>query len=111
MSTARRPPRSRAWLRVLVLLLALSVPGAQAQAAPMPPAPSVPSVSSGESTGYDLLEPALRPPSCSAHRAGVPLRPVPLPDPAPGRPRGRRLPAPPRPPYASYALRSVVLRC
>ncbi|MEU2053030.1 hypothetical protein [Streptomyces bungoensis] len=39
MSTApRRPPRHRAWPRLLVLLLALLVPGAhvQAQAAPVP---------------------------------------------------------------------------
>ncbi|MEU6550785.1 hypothetical protein ABZ915_10945 [Streptomyces sp. NPDC046915] len=110
-----RPGRQA--LRVLVLLLALSVPGTQTQAVPMPSAPStppgwsVPSVPSGETVEHDLLESALRPPSCSVHRAGSPLRPAPLPDPAPGHPRGRPLPAPPRPPHTSYSLRSVVLRC
>ncbi|MGW7259804.1 hypothetical protein [Streptomyces sp. NPDC054834] len=109
---ARRHPRGRAWLRVLVLLLALSVPGTQTQAAPVPSAPPGLSVSSGETVEYDLLEPALRPPPCSVHRAGVPLRPAPLPDPAPGRTRSHRpLPAPRRPPHTSHTLRSVVLRC
>ncbi|MFF4399976.1 hypothetical protein [Streptomyces sp. NPDC001480] len=111
MTAFRCHPRGRAWLRVLVLLLALAVPGAQTQAAPMTSAPPGSAVASGETVEYDLLEPALRPPPCSVHRAGVPLRPASLPDPAPGHPRGRSLPPPLRPPHASHTLRSVVLRC
>ncbi|MEU5594027.1 hypothetical protein [Streptomyces sp. NPDC020298] len=98
-------------LRVLVLLLALSVPGTQTQAAPMPSTPPGLSVSSDETVAYDLLEPALRPPPCSVQRAGTPLRPAPLPDPAPGHPRGLSLPPPSPPPHTSHTLRSVVLRC
>jgi hypothetical protein len=104
MSTARRRlPRSRTWLRVLVLLLALLVPGAQAETAPM--------MSPGETVGYDLPEVALRPASLPAQRADVPLRPEPLPGAAPGRPARRPRHAPAWPPYAPGALRSVVLRC
>jgi hypothetical protein len=107
MSTARRRhPHSRAWLRVLVLLLALLVPGAQAQAAWPSPA-----VSSEESAGYDLPEVALRPPSLPVHRADVPLRPVPRPGPASVRPPHRPGRGPSWPPHAPRALRSVVLRC
>lgn len=111
MTTPRSHPRGRAWLRVLVLLLALSVPGAQTQAVPMPSAPPGPTASSGGTAEYDLLEPPLRPPPCSPHRAGVPLRPAPLPDPDPGHPPGRSLPPPLRPSHTSHTLRSVVLRC
>ncbi|MFJ4202217.1 hypothetical protein ACIP2Y_21650 [Streptomyces sviceus] len=106
MSSVRRAPCSRDWLRVLVLLLALLVPGAHVQAHAMPP------VSAGELVEYDVLDTALRPPARAVHRAAaVPLRPVPWPEAVPGAPAGRPLPASPRPSYALPALRSVVLRC
>ncbi|WP_053852901.1 hypothetical protein [Streptomyces sp. NRRL B-24085] len=105
MSSVRRPPGSRDWLRVLVLLLALLVPGAHLQAHAMPPVPA------GELVEYDVLDTALRPPARAVHRAVVPLRPVPWPETVHGVPAQRPLPAPPRPPYALPVLRSVVLRC
>ncbi|MET8078316.1 hypothetical protein [Streptomyces sp. NPDC005303] len=106
MSSVRRPPRSREWLRALVLLLALLVPGVHVQAH----APAVPPSAAGESVEYDVLDTVLRPPARAVHRAAVPLRPVPS-QVAPAAPADRPLPAPPRPPYALPALRSVVLRC
>ncbi|MER7568656.1 hypothetical protein ABTZ93_37755 [Streptomyces sp. NPDC097941] len=105
MSSVRRPPCSRDWLRALVLLLALLVPGAHLQAQAMPPVPA------GELVEYDVLDTALRPPARIVHRAVVPLRPVPWPEAVPGVPADRTLPVVPRPPHALPALRSVVLRC
>ncbi|MEU0028824.1 hypothetical protein [Streptomyces sp. NPDC006335] len=105
MSSVRRPPGSRDWLRALVLLLALLVPGAHVQAHTMPPVPA------GEIVEYDVLDTALRPPARTVHRAAVPLRPVPWPETVPGVSADPPVPAPPRPPYALPALRSVVLRC
>ncbi|MFG2798759.1 hypothetical protein [Streptomyces pseudovenezuelae] len=105
MSSVRRAPGSRDWLRVLVLLLALLVPGAQVQAHPMPPVPA------GELVEYDVLDTVLRPPARAVHRAAVPLRPVPRPQAVAGVTAARPLRAAPRPPYALPALRSVVLRC
>ncbi|WP_037675142.1 hypothetical protein [Streptomyces griseus] len=105
-STARSLPRSRAWLRVLVLLLAVVVPGAHAEAHPAP----VGAVA-GESVEYDALDTVLRPPAHHAHRPAAPLRPTPLPAPRPGDPAVPPLPAPPGPPYSPHTLRSVVLRC
>ncbi|MFF7161653.1 hypothetical protein ACFZBP_09730 [Streptomyces sp. NPDC008086] len=120
-STARRLSRSRAWLRALVLLLALLVPGAHAQAH----AVAVPTVagamgSSGELAEPDVLDTVLRPPARpdrrDAPRAGR-RGPGPLPrsahDARPCPPRT----APPRPSYDSplpplpHLLRTVVLRC
>lgn len=109
MSTARSLPRSRAWLRVLVLLLALTVPGTHTEM-------HVASAASMEIVEYDVLDMAVRPPAHAVRairRAVVPLRPVPLP--AYGTPdTGRARVAPPRPPHplhSLHALRSVVLRC
>ncbi|WP_432156484.1 hypothetical protein [Streptomyces sp. bgisy153] len=102
MSTVRRRPRSRSWLRVLVLLLALLVPGGQ---------PYAPPVAEGavEVVEYDALGvPAPRP---AAHRAAAPLRPAPDPAPAPG---GTGFPAAAGPgptPRTPRLLRTVVLRC
>ncbi|MBK3571798.1 hypothetical protein JHN47_50010, partial [Streptomyces sp. MBT62] len=66
MSTARSLPRSRAWLRALVLLLALLVPGAHAEMRAVPVASSV------ETTiEYDVLDTAtaaLRPSALAVHR-------------------------------------------
>ncbi|MES4887138.1 hypothetical protein [Streptomyces sp. NPDC096012] len=97
--------RSRTWLRVLVLLLALWVPGAhvQAQAASVSAA--------GETAEHDGLDTALRPVSRVVHRADVPERPAPLPDPASGRPAAHPCPAAPGVPYAPALPRTVVLRC
>ncbi|MFC9286595.1 hypothetical protein [Streptomyces sp. NPDC057052] len=101
-STARNLPRHRSWLRVLVLLLAVLVPGAPtAVCAPAP-------VAAAEIVEYDALD-ALRPTGAAARRTAAPR-----PAPAPAAPRGRVTPAPPRPPYppaAPGAPRTVVLRC
>ncbi|MGW0771689.1 hypothetical protein [Streptomyces sp. NPDC002676] len=111
MSTARRLPRSRAWLRVLVLLLALLVPGARAEACAAP-------VASGETVEYDGPYDALydapglavRPPAGAVRRTAVPLSPAPLAAPASAAAE-HPLPAAPPPPYTLRTLRSVVLRC
>ena len=110
MSTAsRRPPRLTAWLRLLVLLLALLVPGvhAEVQAAPALTA----SAEGVETVEHDALDTLVRPPAGAVHRTDVPQRPAPLPDRAPARPAVRPCPAVPRPPYALPLLRTVVLRC
>lgn len=108
VSPARHLPRSRVWLRALVLLLALLVPGTDAEMRAMPVASSV------ETNGveYDVLEPAagaLRPSSPAVHRPSAPPRPAPAP--APHDPEAGPLPAPPRPSYTLRARRTVVLRC
>ncbi|MFF4030557.1 hypothetical protein ACFYZ2_12455 [Streptomyces sviceus] len=106
MSSVRRAPCGRDWLRVLVLLLALLVPGAPVQTDAMPPVPA------GEFVEYDVLDTALRPPARAVHRTVVPLRPAPRTETFPGVPADRRpLPASPPPPSVWAALRSVVLRC
>ena len=110
MSTARGLQRSHAWLRVLVLLLAVLVPGGPAEV-------SAPPVVSMESVEYDVLDTALRPPAHGAHSPAVPPRRAPRPGPSPAAPKGRPSPAPPNPsyaphaPYPLHALRTVVLRC
>ncbi|MEU6258756.1 hypothetical protein [Streptomyces sp. NPDC047043] len=104
MSTARTLPRSRVWLRSLVLLLALLVPGTHAELHATP-------VAAMEIVEYDALDAAVRPPADAVCRTAVPLRPAPLPAPAPAAPADRLLPAPPQPPYALLTVRSVVLRC
>ncbi|MFI5676980.1 hypothetical protein [Streptomyces cellulosae] len=110
MSTVRSLPRGRTWLRVLVLLLAVLVPGAPAAAHAAP-------VGSLEIVEYDVLDATattatVRTPAAAGRRTAVPLCPAPLAAPAPGAPEcGRPLPAPPMAPYAVRALRSVVLRC
>ncbi|MFF9626678.1 hypothetical protein [Streptomyces griseosporeus] len=112
MSRAPRAvPRSRTWLRVLVLLLALLVPGAHAglsAAAPL----TAPAAVAGTAE-HDLTDTvAPRTPTRPAPRAAAPLRPCPLPaTPAPEATGGRRTAVPPRAPHAPPAPRSVVLRC
>ncbi|MGJ5754773.1 hypothetical protein FB563_2959 [Streptomyces puniciscabiei] len=98
--------RSRTWLRVLVLLLALWVPGAHVQAEAAPALGA-----SAETFDHDALDALLRPPAQAVHRAGAPERPAPLPDPAPARPAARPCPGAPRVPYTLPLLRTVVLRC
>ncbi|MEV0207800.1 hypothetical protein AB0H97_21690 [Streptomyces sp. NPDC050788] len=104
MSTARALSRSRAWLRALVLLCALLVPGTHA---PLPTAPAA----ALEIVEYDVMDAAVRPPAGAVRRTVAPLRRAPLAAPAPGVPAHRPAVAPPRPPYALPALRTVVLRC
>ncbi|KUN90972.1 hypothetical protein AQJ67_43205 [Streptomyces caeruleatus] len=96
-----------------MLLLALLVPGAHAQAH----AAALPTVagamgSSGELAEHDVLDTVLRPPARPDRRdASRPGRRGPGPLPRPART------APPRPSYASHLprlphlLRTVVLRC
>lgn len=109
MSRSASRPRSRIWLRVLVLLVALWVPGvhAEAQAAP---ALGV-SAESFEHDDTDALDMLVRPSARTVHRADVPERPAPLPGPAPGRPTARTRAVSPRVPYAQPLLRTVILRC
>ncbi|MCX5235567.1 hypothetical protein OG824_10130 [Streptomyces prunicolor] len=110
MSTRVRPahhlPRSHVWLRALVLLLALLVPGTHAEMRAMP----VAAASMETTIEYDVLDTAaaLRPSlSLTVHRPTAPLRPAP----ASPASRARSSPAPPSPPYTLRALRTVVLRC
>ncbi|MFI9809825.1 hypothetical protein ACIHEJ_36815 [Streptomyces sp. NPDC052301] len=107
MSRTARSPRSRTWLRMLALLLALWVPGAhvQAQAAPALGA-------AAETFEHDVLGTLVRPCARAVHRADVPERPAPLSAPAsPARPAPRPCSTTPREPYAPALLRTVVLRC
>lgn len=109
MSPAARTPyavRRAAWLRVLVLLLALLVPGTAAHGGV---AESV--VTGGTAAEYDVHDTALRPPGRHGHRPVVPLRPAPRPPSArhPVATADHPLPVPPRP--LLLAPRSVVLRC
>ncbi|MEU0003864.1 hypothetical protein ABZ079_06045 [Streptomyces sp. NPDC006314] len=99
-------PRGRTRLRVLVLLLALWVPGAHVQVQ----AASALGMAA-ETAEHDVLDIVLRPSARAVHRSDVPQRPAPLPDPAPARPAAHPRPATPRVPYAPPLLRTVVLRC
>lgn len=112
MSPAARIPytsyaaRPAAWLRVLVVLLALLVPGTAAHCGAADPV-----VPGGTAAEYDVHDTALRPPGRYGHRPVVPLRPVPRPPSARHAvaTAAHRLPVPPRP--APIASRSMVLRC
>ncbi|MGA5202944.1 hypothetical protein [Streptomyces variegatus] len=103
-----RGPRRHAWPRVLVLLLALLVPGAHAEAHTGPTA-----TVSGESTTVecDLLDTAPRPPARASRRTAVPPASAPLPGPGPASTAQRSVPVPASPPHAPRPLRSEVLRC
>ncbi|WP_107091680.1 hypothetical protein [Streptomyces sp. MMG1533] len=102
--------RRRAWLRVLVLMLALFVPGAHA-GAQAAPASAVAAESGSVVCEYDLMDNVLRPVTRGTGRPVAPLRPAPFPEAAPAFPAARPLPVPPLAPPALDALRSVVLRC
>ncbi|MBL1107816.1 hypothetical protein JK361_25035 [Streptomyces sp. 5-8] len=106
MSRSTSTARSRTWLRVLALLLALWVPGAHVPAQPVPDL-----AVAAESDGHDILDTPLRPPARAVHRADAPERLAPLPGPAPARPAARPRPAAPRMPSTPPLLRTVVLRC
>ncbi|MET8452404.1 hypothetical protein [Streptomyces sp. NPDC005209] len=105
LARGRGLPRDRAWLRALVLLLVLLVPGTRAELHAAPVAVA------GDLTDHDVLDTAPRPPSRAAHQPVVPTRPESAPAPAPAVPAGCPAAAPPRPPHMLPALRSVVLRC
>ncbi len=107
---ASGPARRRAWLRVLVLLLALSIPGAHAGAQAVPVSPVAAEAGSAVFE-YDVLDTVLRPVSRGTGRPVAPPRPAPFPDAPPAAPAARPLPIQPRTPAALHALRSVVLRC
>ncbi|WP_369029004.1 hypothetical protein [Streptomyces adonidis] len=109
MSPAARTPyaaRRAVWFRVLVLLLALLVPGTAAHCGA---AESV--VMGSAAAEYDVHDTAVRPPGRYGHRHVVPLRPAPRPPSArhPMATAGHPFPVPPRP--MPRAPRSVVLRC
>ncbi|MER5834530.1 hypothetical protein ABT116_27790 [Streptomyces sp. NPDC002130] len=103
-----RGPRRHARLRVLVLLLALLVPGAHAEAHTGWTAPV-----SGENTTVecDLFDTALRPPARGARRVAVPPATAPFPAPGPSYAAQRSVPVPPNPPHGPRPPRSEVLRC
>ncbi|MFC9130189.1 hypothetical protein ACFT4A_25480 [Streptomyces sp. NPDC057099] len=103
-----RGARRKAWPRVFVLLLALLLPGAHAEAYTGPMA-----TVSGESAAVecDVLDTALRPSARGARRAAVPLRPAPLPAPGPAYTATRPAPVPWSPIHDPRPLRSEVLRC
>ncbi|MEV5800169.1 hypothetical protein [Streptomyces collinus] len=100
-------PRTRTWLRVLVLLLALWVPGAHVQATTAP----VPTVPAGTAE-HDVLDSLLRPPARALHQPDAADRAAPPTGaPGPARPAPEPRPAEPLPPSAVPLLRTVVLRC
>ncbi|MFD5712557.1 hypothetical protein ACFWHW_19590 [Streptomyces pharetrae] len=109
MSTAASLPRSRVRLRMLVLLLALLMPGVPVAAAGIPVA-----AVAGEAAEADLTEAALRPVARGAGRPVAPRRPLRArtarPRPAPSTLSAGRA-AVAVPPYRPCVLRSVVLRC
>ncbi|MFG3152645.1 hypothetical protein ACGF7W_11415 [Streptomyces sp. NPDC048219] len=111
---AGRAGRRGTWVRALVLLLALLVPCAHAQAAAAPP-PVVAAESGGTggpggtATEYDHLDTAPRAPARIARRPAPPgWTPLSATD---GHARTDGHPAPPAPPHAPSGTRSVVLRC
>ncbi|MER7478955.1 hypothetical protein ABTX60_15080 [Streptomyces sp. NPDC126510] len=103
-----RGPHRHAWLRVLVLLLALLAPGAHAEAHTGWTAPV-----SGENPTVecDLFDTAPRPPARGARRVAVPPATAPIPGPGPANAAQRPVPVPPSPPHDPRPLRSEVLRC
>ncbi|MGW3118090.1 hypothetical protein ACWDBW_13275 [Streptomyces sp. NPDC001107] len=104
MSTVRSLSRGHAWLRTLVLLLALLVPGSHAELYAAPSAAT-------EIVEYDAPDAAVRPAADALHRTVVALRPAPLQARPLDIPADHPLTTPPRPPHALHAVRSVVLRC
>ncbi len=92
---------------MLVLLLAVWVPGAHVQAQPAP-APAA----SAAASEHDHLDTLPRPPARVSRPAGAPERPSSLPGPAPAGAAAPPCPAAPRAPSAAVCLlRTVVLRC
>jgi hypothetical protein len=104
VSTARGLPRSRTWLRALVLLCALLVPGTHAE-------PHAAPAVSMEIAEYDVMDAAVRPQTGTLRRAAAPLHHASPAAPVPDAPAARPPAGPPRPPCTLPALRTVVLRC
>ncbi|QWB24603.1 MULTISPECIES: hypothetical protein [Streptomyces] len=100
--------RRNSWPRVLVLLLALLLPGAHAEACT---GPAVAVSGEGTVVECDVLDTVLRPSARGARRAAVPPRPAPRPAPGPVYTAPRPVPVPPSPTHGSRHLRSEVLRC
>ncbi|MFJ7340560.1 hypothetical protein ACIQU3_09720 [Streptomyces sp. NPDC101110] len=103
-----RAPRRHVRLRVLVLLLALLLPGAHAEAytgvtAPVP--------AEHTTVECDLLDTAPRPAPRAARRVTDPPAPALPTGSGPTRPARRSTPVPPSPPHDPRPLRSEVLRC
>ncbi|MFE0812711.1 hypothetical protein ACFW4M_28950 [Streptomyces sp. NPDC058794] len=101
-----RTGRRVAWLRVLVLLLALAVPCAHVTGQAAPPV-TVAGASGGGAGEYDHLDTATRAPARSVRRGVLPPRVAPAP--AAG-PRQSSF-APTVPAGLPSTPRSVVLRC
>ncbi|MFC3573351.1 hypothetical protein ACFOZ0_08710 [Streptomyces yaanensis] len=113
VSPSPHAPRTtcrHAWLRVLVVLVALLAAGAHTEAV----AAESGAVSAAQSCGaeHDILDTALRPGVPPGHRVAAPLRPAPRRDAGPSAPAGFP-PALARAPHcpALHSLRTVVLRC
>ncbi|MFF4350597.1 hypothetical protein [Streptomyces sp. NPDC001530] len=124
MSPTPRPPHplrrcarsrggapSRAWLRILVLLLvAILATGAHPEALAASAATPTATAESGTAE-HDVLDTALRPPTRQGHRPLTTLRPdAEHPEREP-RPRPVTAPAPPSYSPTLHSLRCVVLRC
>ncbi|MFF0890265.1 hypothetical protein [Streptomyces sp. NPDC003456] len=104
-----RGPRRHLWPRVLVLLLALLLPGAHATTS-LGPVLTV----AGESTTAeaDVLDTALRPPARATRRTKATPRRTPRPAAfRPARTARPSAPVPPGPPHDPRPPRSWVLRC
>ncbi|MGW3985804.1 hypothetical protein [Streptomyces sp. NPDC004830] len=107
---ALRGPRRPVWPRVLVLLLALLLPGAHATAPGGPVAVTV----AGESTTAeaDVLDTVLRPSARTTRRTEAAPRRAPLPAASrPAHPARPAAPGPAHPPHVPRPPRSWVLRC
>ncbi|MDO0934483.1 hypothetical protein QQY66_23420 [Streptomyces sp. DG2A-72] len=95
----------RIWSRVLVLLLALLVPGEHTAHAVTVTAETTAVVAEYDDT-------VLRSTARAGNRAAAPLRPAPRPHPRPAAPPAAPpLPAPTHPEPVLHTLRTVVLRC
>ncbi|MFF3513934.1 hypothetical protein [Streptomyces sp. NPDC002573] len=113
MSTTRHPPRTArryAWLRVLLVLIALLAAGAHAEAVTADS--DTVSTSQACDAEHEVLVAALRPANPQGPRAPVPLRPAARGTGGPSAPLDAAL-VPARAPFfpALCALRTVVLRC
>ncbi|MET8954018.1 hypothetical protein ACWEQN_13940 [Streptomyces sp. NPDC004129] len=113
MSTTRHPPRTArryAWLRVLLVLIALLAAGAHAEAVTADS--DTVSASQACDVEHEVLVAALRPANPQGPRAPVPLRPAARGTGGPSAPLDAAL-VPARAPFfpALRALRTVVLRC